>query len=353
MAIHDFQQANKLELAYAHIVRRRLLVISLFCLTLLASVLSDIAIGPSNIPLADVIKGLVDPDTLTRTQRIILWDVRLPYALLAVVVGASLGLAGAEMQTVLHNPLASPYTLGVSSAATLGAALAIVLDPDLGFITQDYVIPFFAILFALMASLIIQVLARFYGAGIDIMVLFGIALVFLCNALVSLLQFVATETALEQIVFWTMGSLARATWPKVMVVGGVFLVVVILSMRQAWILTSLKTGEDQARSIGIAVDRLRLGVLLRVSTLAAVAVSFVGAVGFIGLVGPHIARLSLGEDHRFYLPASALAGAVVLSLASIASKALIPGLIMPVGIVTAMVGIPLFMSLVLMQRRNI
>jgi iron complex transport system permease protein len=164
-------------------------------------------------------------------------------------------------------------------------------------------------------------------------VLFGIALVFSFNALVSLLQFVATAEALQGLVFWTMGSLSRATWPKVAGLAAALALVLPFSLSNAWRLTAL-----------------RLGALLRISLLAALSVAFVGSIGFIGLVAPHIARRMVGDDHRFYLPAAALTGALVLSLASVASKTLIPGVIIPVGIVTSLVGIPFFLAIVLRTR---
>ncbi len=319
---------------------------------LAASLVADVATGPSSFPLADVWRGLFDADSLSPAQAVILWDVRLPYAVMAVLVGAALGLAGAEMQTVLNNPLASPFTLGVSAAATFGASLAIVLGFDAFGLGQHAAIPLLAFLFAATATLLIQTLARSYGATVDTVVLFGIALLFTFEALGWLLQFIADSDALQQIVFWTMGSLARATWPKIAVVGVVFAVCLAFSLRQVWVLTALRGGEEQARSFGIAVERLRLVVLLRVSLLAAAALAFVGTIGFVGLVGPHIARLLLGEDHRFFLPGAALAGALMLSLASIASKSLVPGVVLPIGIVTALVGVPLFMAIILGRRRK-
>jgi len=196
------------------------------------------------------------------------------------------------------------------------------------------------------------ILSRTLGASIHTVVLFGIALMFGLNAVVGLLQFVADASALQQIVFWTMGSLARATMDKVAIVSTVFVICLLWSITHIWSMTALRTGEDQARSIGINVERVRLVVLLRVSLLTAIALAFVGEIGFIGLVGPHIARMMLGEDHRFFLSGSALAGALLLSLSSIASKALIPGVILPVGIVTALVGIPLFITLIMSRGRG-
>nr|CBX71109.1 putative ABC transporter permease protein MJ0087 [Yersinia enterocolitica W22703] len=184
-------------------------------------------------------------------------------------------------------------------------------------------------------------------------VLFGIALVFTFNALVSMMQFIASEDTLQGLVFWTMGSLARASWAKLGIMLVVFALMLLLSMMSSWKLTALRLGEDRAISFGIDVRRLRLGTLLRISMLSALAVAFVGPIGFIGLVAPHIARMIFGEDHRFYLPASALIGALVLSMASIASKNLIPGVIIPVGIVTSLVGVPFFLSIILRHRGNV
>lgn len=181
-------------------------------------------------------------------------------------------------------------------------------------------------------------------------VLFGIALVFTFNALVSMMQFIASEDTLQGLVFWTMGSLARASWDKLGILFGVFAVLLPLSMMSSWKLTALRLGEDRAVSFGIDVRRLRLTTLLRISILSALAVAFVGPIGFIGLVAPHIARMIFGEDHRFYLPASALIGALVLSMASVASKNLVPGVIIPVGIVTSLVGVPFFLSIILRHR---
>ncbi len=314
------------------------------------TVVVNITTGPAGVPLPDILIGLVRPDALSKATQVILWDVRLPYAAMAVCVGASLGLAGAEMQTVLNNPLASPYTLGVTFAATLGASLAIVFKIEIFGVSENYVVPACAFVTATMATLLIQFLARVFGATVNTVILFGIALVFALDALISLIQFVADSDALQQVVFWTMGSLARATWEKVAIVSAVFALCLPLSIRHMWKMTALRGGEEYAESFGVSVQRLRLMVLLRVSLLAAVATAFTGVIGFIGLVGPHIARLAFGEDHRFYLPGSALAGALILSGASIASKSIVPGILVPDGIVTALVGIPLFLGLLIGQR---
>ena len=337
--------------SYRAFTARRMAVLAFFVLATLTSFVWDVATGPALLPLSDVVSGIFDPESLTRAQSVIIWDVRLPYALMALLVGATLGLAGAEMQTSLNNPLASPYTLGVTAAATLGASLAIVFGIALPGIPQNVIVPVCAFATAMGATGLILVFSRSYGATVDTIVLFGIAVLFAMEALVSLVQFVADSDTLQQIVFWTMGSLGRADWDKISIVTLVFAVCAVFSFFDVWKMTALRAGEDQARALGIAVERLRILVLVRASLLCAIAVSFVGTVGFVGLVGPHISRLALGEDHRFFLPGAALAGALMLSLASLASKVIVPGLILPVGIVTALAGIPLFVTLIVLQRR--
>ena len=338
---------------YQHILRHRLLIMGVLGIAIVASLVLDFTMGPSGLSLSSLWQTLIHPASADAGTRVIVWDIRMPYALMAVVVGLALGLAGAEMQTILNNPLASPFTLGVSSAAAFGAALAIELGIGLPGIPDQWFISANAFIFALLAALMLDGITRWTRVATSGVVLFGIALVFTFNALVSMMQFIASEDTLQGLVFWTMGSLARASWEKLGILLAVFAVLLPLSMMSSWKLTALRLGEDRAVSFGIDVRRLRLTTLLRISILSALAVAFVGPIGFIGLVAPHIARLIFGEDHRFYLPASALIGALVLSMASVASKNLVPGIIIPVGIVTSLVGVPFFLSIILRHRGNV
>jgi len=340
------QTAADIATAYRALIARRVAILLGLAAVSAAAVFCDIITGPSALSAGTVLRGLIEPQSLSPSQAAIVWDVRLPYALMAVLVGAALSLAGAEMQTILNNALASPFTLGVSSAASFGASLAIVLGVGVGGLGGDWLVPVNAFIFAFGSVLLLQALARVRGAGVETLVLFGIALVFAFNALIALVQFVSSQEALQQLVFWTMGSLTRATWGSVAILSVVLALCAPFSMRAASAMTALRLGEERAQSYGVDVQRLRLFSLFRVSLLASASVAFVGAIGFIGLVGPHIARLLLGEDHRFLLPASLLSGAALMSLASVASKLLVPGAVMPVGIVTAMVGVPVFLLLI-------
>lgn len=205
----------------------------------------------------------------------------------------------------------------------------------------------------MIASMTIFVLSGLRGVTIETMVLLGIALVFLFSSLLALMQYIASEQALQQVVFWTLGSLVKATWPKIGIAAVVLLVTTPLFVKHVWTLTALRLGDDKAHSLGINVRKLRLQVLVSVSILAAAAVAFVGTIGFVGLVGPHVARMLVGEDQRFFLPMSAMCGAILLSAASIVSKMITPGAIFPIGIITSLVGVPFFLSLILAKRRQL
>ncbi|TNL09548.1 iron-siderophore ABC transporter permease [Kosakonia cowanii] len=338
---------------YRAIIRRRVGLLALLVGLIIASMLLDFTLGPSGLSLNVLGQTLLHPQSVDAGTRVIVWDIRMPYALMAIVVGLTLGLAGAEMQTILNNPLASPFTLGVSSAAAFGAALAIVLGIGIPGIPAQWFISANAFIFALLAALLLDGITRWTQVATSGVVLFGIALVFTFNALVSMLQFIANEDTLQGLVFWTMGSIARASWEKLGILLLALAVIMPLSMLSSWKLTSLRLGEDRAISFGINVRRLRLTTLLRISILSALSVAFVGPIGFIGLVAPHIARMLFGEDHRFYLPGSALIGALVLSLASIVSKNLIDGVIIPVGIVTSLVGVPFFITIIVRHRGSV
>jgi len=337
-------------LAYRSLTQRRLALLGALGLMLLGSLVADLGLGPARYAPAEVVRALLGLE-VPQAVSVVVWEIRLPVALMAVVVGAALSVAGAQMQTVLNNPLASPFTLGISAAAGFGAALGFVLGVSLlpsGW--SAWTIPANAFLCAMGCAALIHLISQRRGMGTETVVLLGIALVFTFNAALAALEFIASEQALAAVVFWTMGSLGRTTWAKLGVVAAVLAVAWPLLARQAWALTALRLGEQKAASFGIEVGRLRLHTILLVSALASVTVAFVGTIGFIGLVGPHIARMLVGEDQRFFLPASALAGALVLSAASVLSKAIIPGLVLPIGIVTALVGVPFFFSLILGTR---
>lgn len=334
-------------LAYRRRQRRKWLALVAGFVILSASIAVDVATGPGAFPLSTVMNALLEPGSQGAKIAMVIWDIRLPVALAALLVGAMLALAGVQMQTILDNPLAEPFTLGISAAASFGAAISIIggasiLPP----VASSIVVTVNAFIMALLASLALLVLARWRGARSETMILFGIAMMFSFNALLALLEYGATETKLQQIVFWMMGSLQRSSWPKLATCAVILLIGIVWTTRRGWALTALKMGDARAASLGVAVQRVRLEALVVVSLLAATAVSFVGTVAFIGLVGPHVARMLVGEDQRFLTPLSMAVGALLLSLTSIISKSITPGVIYPIGIISSLIGIPFFLALI-------
>src|SRR5690606_19968522 len=339
--------------AHHRMVARRVIVVVALAIVSVFAFLLDLVTGPSSLTASQVLSELWSRGTLSMPQSTIVWELRLPQAAMAFLVGAALSLAGAEMQTILNNPLASPFTLGVSSAASFGAALAIIMGVSLPFVSADWMVPLNAFLCAFGSVLLLELISRRRAAGASTVVLFGIATAFTFNALVAFVQSVSSQEALQHLVFWSLGSARRSTWVGEAAMAVVLLVLLPFSMRAALSMTVLRMGEDKARSFGINVARLRFMSLMRISLLAGTAVAFVGTIGFIGLVGPHIARLLLGEDDRFLLPASALTGRLVLSLSSMLSKSLVPGVVLPVGMVPSVVGLPIFVVLIVRRQQRV
>lgn len=337
---------------YQRATRRKWLIIAVLSVALLGISLLDFLLGGGSMPASDVLYTLTHPAQSRPIDQQIVFDIRLPMTATAVLVGATLAIAGSQMQTILGNPLAEPYTLGVSAAAGFGAALATVTGFTAAGLGAALGMAGMAWIFAMLACGIILVFSRVRGPGVESMILLGIAIVFFFDALLALMQYLASETQLEQVVFWTMGSLTRSSWTQIALLAGITTVGVTFFYRNAWTLTAFRMGDDRARALGVKVDRVRAVTLVMVSFLAATAVSIAGTIGFIGLIGPHIARMLVGEDQRYYLTTSGLAGALLLVSASAASKIIQPGVILPVGIITAIVGVPVFVLMIAGQRSN-
>lgn len=337
---------------YALVRRKRLLVTALLVLTVVVLV-CDVGVGGGTLSVPELLRSIFTPWTATPVVNQIVWNIRMPMSVTGVVVGAALAVAGAEMQTILNNPLAEPYTLGISAAAGFGAALSVVIGLS--------AIPMGAVLglagsawvFAMVACAVILGFSLLRGATTESMILLGIAMVFLFSALLSLMQYVASEAQLQQVVFWTLGSLGRATWPQIGLVTAAMAIITPLFYRASWTLTAFRLGDDRARALGVSVERTRIVAMIGVSLLAATAVAFAGTIGFVGLVGPHIARILVGEDQRYFLPSSLLCGSLLLCGASLASKLIVPGVIIPVGIITSLVGVPVFLLIILSNRRRL
>lgn len=345
--------ADPLAHLHARTARRGVAVVAAILILLCLSV-TDIVTGPSGMSLAEVWTVLLaGPDGADRAGASILFQIRLPQTAMALIVGACLGLAGLLMQTILANPLASPFTLGFSAAAGFGAALAIVFGTSLALPVPQYLLtPLCAFLATLAATALVWMIGRMKGTQPEILVLGGIAVMFFFQSLLSLLQFMSSPEVLQQIVFWLFGSLMKANWITVQISGAILMLCLPFVARDVWALTSLRLGEANAESLGLDVAALRRRAFLLTAALTAAAVSFTGTIGFVGLIAPHVARSLVGEDHRFALPLAAAAGAIILTSASVVGKLLSSGAAIPVGIITAVAGIPMLMAVILRHERG-
>ncbi|MFJ4363422.1 FecCD family ABC transporter permease [Streptomyces chartreusis] len=312
-------------------------------------------IGAYPIPVGDVLASIqhkvgLGGGELDRVAESVLWNVRFPRIVLALLIGASLGCAGALMQGVFGNPLAEPATIGVSLGAAVGAVAAISLG--LTFL-GNWTLPAMAFASGLGTVLLVYAMSRSGGrTEVVTLILMGIAVNAFAGALIGLFIFLADTAAVNQITFWQLGSLAQSTWPKVTAVlpcAAVGLAVAPLYARR---LDLLALGDRPARHLGVDVERMRVALILVVALLTAAAVSVSGVIGFIGLVVPHLLRMAAGPGHRFLVPGSALGGAVVLLGADLAARTVAAPAELPLGVLTALLGSPFFFWLLRRTRRR-
>lgn len=280
----------------------------------------------------------------------VIWDLRLPRALMALLAGAALALAGATLQGVLRNPLVSPFTLGISSGASFGAALAIVLGVGLTG-TGAYMVMANAFAFSLVAAALTLGIARLKGMTRESVILGGIAMMYFFSALVTLLQYVAHAWDLKALIYWVMGDLALASWKRLSL-ALLSLLACIPLFKYAWDLNVLAMGDEVAKTLGTDPGTTRLVCTLLAAFATAAVVCVTGPIGFIGLVSPHMARLLVGPDYRFSMPCSAILGMLILLVADTVARVVIAPFELPVGVVTAFLGVPLFLNLLLRARRE-
>ncbi|MFD7278419.1 FecCD family ABC transporter permease [Streptomyces sp. NPDC059862] len=324
-------------------------------LALLVLVPVAAGIGAYPIPVGDVLGSVLHRVGLggaasDRVAESVLWNVRFPRIVLALLVGASLGCAGALMQGVFGNPLAEPGTIGVSSGAAVGAVAGISLG--LNFL-GNWTVPALAFAGGLGTVLLVYAMSRSGGrTEVVTLILTGIAVNAFTGALIGLFIFFADTAAVNQITFWQLGSLAQATWPKVLAVLPCAAAGLVLAPLYARRLDLLSLGERPARHLGVDVERLRIVLVLVIALLTAAAVSVSGIIGFVGLVVPHLLRMAAGPGHRFLVPGSALGGAAVLLAADLAARTLAAPAELPLGVLTALVGSPFFFWLLRRTRRR-
>ncbi|GHB26773.1 ABC transporter permease [Streptomyces umbrinus] len=319
-------------------------------LTLASAGLGAYEISPGDVLSSIAHRAGVGGSELARVPESVLWNVRFPRIVLALLVGASLGCAGALMQGVFGNPLAEPSVIGVSLGAAVGAVAAISLG--LNFL-GNWTLPAFAFVAGLGTALLVYSMSRSGGrTEVVTLILTGIAVNAFAGALIGLFIFLADTAAVNQITFWQLGSLSQATWPKVLAVLPCAALGLAVAPFYARKLDLLSLGERPARHLGVDVERLRVVLILVVALLTAAAVSVSGVIGFVGLVIPHLLRMAAGPGHRFLIPGSALGGAVVLLAGDLAARTVVEPAELPLGVLTALFGSPFFFWLLRRTRRR-
>ena len=312
-------------------------------------------VGSYPITMGEVYQVIVDHlfdlgSPLENIDQRVVWEQRMPRLLTAVVAGAGLAVAGASMQSMMKNPLADPYTTGISSGASFGAVIAITLGISIGSHSAATVI--FAFVFSLVPAAVIVLLSRFKRATAAMMILAGISVMYIFNAMTQYMMLVSDAETTASAFEWTIGTLNKASWSSLPVMASVVAAGSVVLMILSRFLNAMNSGDNYAKTVGINVERMRVILLITISVVSASVVSFTGIIGFVGLVAPHVTRIFLGSDNRYLIPGSMLMGATMLVLCDILAKSFTTTAL-PIGIVTAFVGGPVFLFLIIRQKKEV
>ena len=341
------------ELSQRHIQNGKMQITLLLILVALTLLLALFAMGlgsSSSLDLFTTLKMIFGFEEADPLQSDIIWKLRFPRILMAIVAGAALAIAGALMQGCLGNPLVSPLTLGVASGAALGAALAIVLgfsivsSPQIAIVANSFI-------FSLIVVAIIIQLGNIRSISAESYILVGIAITFICGAIVSTMQYFATDAQLSQLAHWSFGSLSRPNLTNVLWITVVVVGLMPTAIKWAWDLNALSVGgDDFAISTGVDPKKTRKHILVVSALMTSVIIAFTGLIGFVGLAAPHMSRLIIGNDYRKLIPCSAIFGAFLMIFADTLGRTLFAPIVIPVGVMLSIIGGPFFMYLLLKSR---
>ncbi|MBR3409823.1 MAG: iron ABC transporter permease, partial [Candidatus Methanomethylophilaceae archaeon] len=312
---------------------------------LVVSALYGMTVGSYPITMGEVYQVIVDHlfdlwSPLETIDQRVVWEQRMPRLLTAVVAGAGLAVAGASMQSMMKNPLADPYTTGISSGASFGAVVAITLGISIGSLQAGTVL--FAFVFSLIPAAVIVLLSKFKRATAAMMILAGISVMYIFNAMTQYMMIVADNETMAAAYEWTVGTLNKSSWSALPIMASIVGIGSIILVFLSRFLNAMNSGDNYAKTVGINVERMRIVILVVISIVSASVVSFTGIIGFVGLVAPHVTRIFLGSDNRHLIPGSLLMGATMLVLCDILAKSF-TNTALPIGIVTAFVGGPVFL----------
>ncbi len=340
---------------YRKLTYRKLLIG--FLLLGLLFIISFISVGVGSMKLSiwEIINA-----TLNRSENsVIVWGIRIPRTLGAILAGASLGLGGSVMQNILRNPLASPFTLGVSHGAAFGAAFAIIVlgagqahfsGNEAIAILQNYTVVISAFLGALITASFILTLSYLRDITPEAIILSGVALSSLFSSATMFLQYFADDVQVASTLFWTFGDIGKAGWTEDKIMLIAFSLVFVYFLYKRWDLNAMLLGDETAKTLGVNVRFLRLSSMFLSALIVSVCTAFLGIISFIGLIAPHLVRLLIGEDYRFLIPYSAITGALLLSASDLIARTIMSPVILPVSIVTSIVGAPFFLYLLFIRR---
>lgn len=355
MSIKEEYASLSLKEEYSGFIARKTSFLLAGFMFLLILVTFAVTVGAAELGMEDVFFAIIarfsSLDVSDFTYGVV-WHLRLPRLLLGVVAGAGLAVSGCVMQGITRNPLVSPFTIGISSAAAFGASLAIFLGPGLASGGQLFVVAN-AFLFALVCAFSVFGLANLRGSSPETLVLAGIAISYLFSALAAVLQFFASEEKLMAMVHWSFGSLTNSDWDSIAIISCTMLFTFPVLMRYSWDLNTIMLVDDgTAKSLGIHASRVRTTLLIISSLITATIISFTGIIGFVGLVAPHVTRFILGGDHRFLLPGTCITGSILVIMADITGRCLIPPIVFPLGVVISFVGVPMFVYLLITEKEE-
>lgn len=317
--------------------------------------------GSSNMSFADALDALAGNGSAANVR--IIWKIRVPRVLAAIIAGGGLAVSGLIMQTTLNNSMASPSTLGVSNAAVFGANLSIIAFAG-GFLStgnnlssfdvgaNPYATSLMAFLFSTLSIFLILGLCTLRSFSPNVVVLSGMAIGSVWTAATTILQFYATDVGLSAAVVWNFGDLGRATYRTDGIMFAVVLVGIVYFMLMAWKFNALLSGEATAKTMGIHVESLRFTAMLLSSVITAVCVSFLGIIGFVGIICPHVTKKLLGQDHRVTIPVSCMSGSLLLLFADTLSRSMGNGSALPVGAITSLLGAPFFIAIIFSRKEN-
>lgn len=341
--------------------RRNTIVMLTLLMVVVFAAFGCLFAGSSNMSVADALEALIGRGTPANTR--ILWNIRIPRVLAAIIAGAGLSVSGLIMQTTLNNSMASPSTLGVSNAAVFGANLSIIAFAG-GFLStgnnlnsfdvgaNPYATSLMAFVFSAASILLILGLCNIRAFSPNVVVLSGMAIGSVWSAATTILQFYATDVGLSAAVIWNFGDLGRATYRTDGIMLAVVLAGVIYFSVMAWKFNALLSGEATAQTMGVNVAGLRFAAMLFASVITAVCVSFLGVIGFVGIICPHVTKKLLGQDHRVTIPVSCMSGSLLLLLADTFSRSMGNGSALPVGAITSLLGAPFFIAIIFSRKEN-